>query len=378
MRGLIPIMNKKKYWSPFYTLTPKAGRFLMEIEAAKTVIEALPLPLAIAEELRRQARLRSTHFSTRIEGNRLTLAEAQKVIEGRRVIFKGRERDVNEVKNYWEALVRVERWAAEHKPMTEELICKLHALVMESPRAKPTPYREGQNAIREAGSGALVYLPPEAKDLPLLMAGLVRWILQAEREGVPAPVIAGLAHYQFVTIHPYYDGNGRTARLLATFLLHRSGYGLNGFLSLEERHAQNLESYYGRLMTHPHHNYYMGREKANLTQWVEYFLSVVADVFQGAKEEALNLLRKGPKKQPPEFRTLDPRIRILLGHFIQADRISTPQIAKALSLSDRMSRLLLQKWTREGIVKVLDPSNRKRAYGLSEKYRQFIGTVQNP
>lgn len=366
-------MKKKVVWCPKYSLTPKAGTALMEIEAAKTLVESSPLPLAAAEELRRRARLRSTHYSTRIEGNRLTLAEAEKVIEGRRVIFKGRERDVNEVRNYWEALLRVERWAAEGKPFTEELIRQIHALVMDGPRAKPTPFRDGQNAIREAGSGALVYLPPEAKDVPDLMSGLVRWTSQTEKEGVPVPVIAGLAHYQFVTIHPYYDGNGRTARLLATFLLHRGGYGLDGYLSLEERHAQDLESYYGRLSTDPHHNYYMGREHADLTQWVEYFLVVVAGVFKIAKDETIAFFKKRQDHGGPTVRELDPRVRVVLGHFVRAERISAPQAARALGLSDRMVRLLLAGWVREGVLTVVNPSNRKRAYGLSAKYRQFIG-----
>ena len=59
------------------------------------------------------------------------------------------------------------------------------------------------------------------------------------------PLIAGLLHYQFVTIHPYYDGNGRTARLLATFMLHRGGYGLQGLFSLEEFHARGNVFYAG-------------------------------------------------------------------------------------------------------------------------------------
>ena len=58
------------------------------------------------------------------------------------------------------------------------------------------------------------------------MAGLVTWMRRLKPNGSPSPLIAALAHYQFVTIHPYYDGNGRTARLLATFLLQRDGYGL--------------------------------------------------------------------------------------------------------------------------------------------------------
>lgn len=115
----------------------------------------------------------------------------------------------------------------------EDLIRRLHALVEKGPRAKPTPYRDGQNVIRDSVSGNVIYLPPEAADVPALMTAMVAWVNQAEKDGLPVPLIAALIHYQFVTIHPYSDGNGRTARLLATFILQRGGYGLSGFFSLE-------------------------------------------------------------------------------------------------------------------------------------------------
>ena len=190
----------------------------------------------------------------------MTLAEAEEVIAGRKVRFHGRERDQREVQHYWNALLRVEEWAAKKTPLSGALICRLHALVEKGARARPTPHRDGHNVIRDSASGALIYLPPKAKDVPALMGALVKWADEAEKDGVPVPLIAGMVHYQFVTIHPFYDGNGRTARLLATFLLHRGGYGLNGFFSLEEHHARDLPGYYQALMTHPHHNFYEGRE----------------------------------------------------------------------------------------------------------------------
>jgi Fic family protein len=83
---------------------------------------------------------------------------------------------VREVRNYWEALLRVEDWATQGKPLTEDLIRRLHALVEYGTRAKPTPYRDGQNVIRDSISGVIVYLPPEAVDVPSLMDSLVKWM----------------------------------------------------------------------------------------------------------------------------------------------------------------------------------------------------------
>ena len=355
-------------WQPKYSITSQLARWLMEIESARAIVEHTPLPPAVEAELRQRARIRATHYSTRIEGNRLTLEQAEQVIQEKHIAIQGRERDVREVRNYWEALLRVEDWAAQGKPLTEDLIRRLHALVEYGTRAKPTPYRDGQNVIRDSISGGIVYLPPEAVDVPGLMTSLVEWVNRAEKERIPAPLIAGLAHYQFVTIHPYYDGNGRTARLLATFILHRGGYGLNGFFSLEEYHARDLENYYGALSVHPHHNYYEGRAEADLTSWLTYFVGLLADVFSTAKDEALRL--KDAPPEPELLRRLDHRARIVLGLFAKQETITATQVAETLGLSERMARNLMQEWVEQGWLLVADDSRRKRAYKLSALYRQ--------
>lgn len=85
-------------------------------------------------------------------------------------------------------------------------------------------------------------MPPEAKDVVPMMQTLTKRINeQIKNKELPAPIIAALAHYQFATIHPYYDGNGRTARLLTTFILHKIGYGMKGIYSLKEYYAKNLQ-----------------------------------------------------------------------------------------------------------------------------------------
>ncbi len=344
----------------------------MDVEAARVVVESTPLPPVVAADLSRRARLRSTHYSTMIEGNRLTLQEAEQVVSQRRRDFQGRERDVAEVRNYWNALVRVEDWAARGKPVTEDTIRRIHAIVTNGPRSKPLPYRDGQNAIRDSVSGRLVYMPPEADDVPALMSQLAEWINRAEKEQTPAVILAGLAHYQFVTIHPYYDGNGRTSRLLATLILHRGGYGLNGLFSLEEYHARDLGAYYSALDVGEHHNYYMGRSEADLTGWLDYFVSTLSMVFAAAKEEALRYAGQGISTEPEELRRLDHRARIVVALFADREVIRASDVASALGLSDRMARVLMQQWVNDGWLLIADPSRRGRAYWLAAHYREFI------
>ncbi len=355
---------KKSFWKPSYVLSEAMIRDLMAIQASREAVANTHLPPSVASSLQYQARLRSSHFSTRIEGNRLTLEEARQVIKGEKVGFHGRERDVAEVGNYWRALLKVEKWAGQGAVFSENLIREVHALVERGPRAKPTPYRDGQNAIRDSSSGALVYLPPEAKDVPGLMKNFVEWVQKAQLVKTPAPLIAGLAHYQFVTIHPYYDGNGRTARLLATFLLHREGYGLNGFFSLEEHHAKDLRGYYRALETHAHHNYYEGRAEADLSAWLEYFLKGLALIFEQARQTAEQAARDGDSSIPLPPEGLDHQARTIWHLLVNRESARAREIAQALGLTDRMARLLAAKWVKEGWLEMADRSNKNRMYRL--------------
>jgi Fic family protein len=362
-------------WQPRWNYNDRIVQALTEIASASAAVEQHAWSPVVEEEIRFRARLRSTHFSTRIEGNRLTLAEAEEVVRGREVQFAGRQRDVKEVDNYWHAMLQVEAWGREKTPVTEAMIRKLHAIVERGPRRKASEYRTIQNVGADSRSRGIVYLPPEAKDVPKLMADMVEWIRQAEQAELPTPVVAGLAHYQFVTIHPFMDGNGRTARLLATLLLHRGGLGLRGFYSLEEYHARDIATYYDQLSTHPHHNYYEGREDVDLTPWVEYFTGAVARVFLIAADEAIRASRRRVPTEPEPIRELDARARRVLALFTRTESITAADVSKILPVSDRAVRSHLAQWVDAGFLVIQNPSNRGRRYGLSEIYRQYVSRL---
>lgn len=153
-------------WQPRWSYNDRIVQSLTEIAAASAAVEQHAWSPVVEEEIRFRARLRSTHYSTRIEGNRLTLAEAEQVVRGRKVQFAGRDRDVKEVDHYWRALIQVEEWARVGTPVSEEMIRKLHSMVEKGPRRRASEYRAAQNVIRDSGSGRIVYLPPEAKTFP--------------------------------------------------------------------------------------------------------------------------------------------------------------------------------------------------------------------
>ena len=341
----------------------------MRIEAARYAIESLPLNLKLIVALRETARLRSTHFSTRIEGNRLTQVEVGAALDG--VVFPGRERDVDEVRNYYRALEAMEQRAEQGLPLTETDLRRLHGLTFYGVD-RPTPYREAQNVIRDSASGRMIYLPPEAQDVPALMAQLVTWVnLNIEAQHLPMPVIAALAHYQFATIHPYFDGNGRTARLLASLMLHLTGYGLKGLYSLEAYYAENLHGYYAALSVGASHNYYMGRAEADVTAFITYFCVGMADAFGRVEAQARESAAPGTMDQSAALRKLDPRQRRVLELFRQSGVVTTAELAKQLGLKRETTVKLCRQWLVNGFLELQDASRKNRAYRLGRGFEGF-------
>lgn len=349
-------------FKPRFSITPGMTRALMQIEAAREAVSTAPIHLEILQHLRETARLHSAHYSTQIEGNRLTLPEVAAAQRGEKL--PGRERDEIEVRNHFRAFAYMERLSESDTPLTEAEIQTLHGLVLHG-KERPTTYRDVQNVIRESGSGRIVYLPPEAPDVPELMTAMVAWVNAELASGeLPVPIIAGLAHYEFATIHPYLDGNGRTARLLTTLILRRAGYGLKGIYSLDEQYAKDLAAYYQALSI-GHHNYYEGRAEADLTSFVGYFLTGVAEAFQAIKLAA----GKGAdaaRDESAALRNLDARQRKLVPLFRKQGSATAREIAMALKLSPRTVVALCREWVVSGFLEYADPSRKARAYRLKE------------
>ena len=213
-------------------------------------------------------------------------------------------------------LTQVEVWAARNTPITIPLIQMMHALIMSDGKlkVKPTAWRDGQNVIKDSRTKKIVYMPPEAKDVGPLMHEMITWINKST--DIPCPLVAAIAHYQYATIHPYYDGNGRNARLLATLLLHARGYGLKERIaSLEEYYARNLSAYYEALTIGESHNYYMGREDADITKWIEYFIEGMRISFEHVMKYMLEEAHEGLLDHAVLIQKLDAKQRKVLELF---------------------------------------------------------------
>lgn len=354
-------------FKPNFSINPTIAQLLINIELSKNEIQNLPVTPSVLISLRESARLQTIHYSTAIEGNRLTLEQVEDVLK-MGTSLPGRIRDQEEILGYYAALEYVRKRALSARILIEKDIQLIHALVMgkgkTEKKVKPTPWRDGQNAIYDSSTKKIVYLPPEAHDVPVLMADLVAWIDKSEKTSLQYPLIAALAHYQCATIHPYFDGNGRTARLLTTLVLSRGKYDLKGIYSLEEYYAKDLQSYYQALSLGPSHNYYLGRAQADITPWIEYFLSGMYDSFSKIKTHALVAYYKGHPDKSATLRMLDDKQRAILKLFKKSKIITSIAVSTFFDISPRKARDLCQKWVLDGFLVLKDPSKKNRSYEL--------------
>lgn len=229
------------------------GDALAALDERKRELDALPLTSDIFAPARQRLRVLADHHSCAIEGNTLTLGETAEYLRcGARPPGKP-EREVLEIRGHDDAAEAVEEALRTDEPLTEEFLLRLHRVLMSpvvahesaSSGLPPPPtrpvgrYKTVANSVRTA-RGEKVFTPPE--DTPEAVRGLVAW-LDAQREAATHPVaVAGEFHWRFVEIHPFYDGNGRMARLLTNSILRQRGYAEAVFrVHDRDRYLEHLE-----------------------------------------------------------------------------------------------------------------------------------------
>jgi Fic family protein len=176
------------------------------------------------------------------------------------------------------------------------------------------------------------------------------------------------------TIHPWFDGNGRTARLLATLILQQASYGLKGIYSLDAYYARDLGAYYRALTVGPSHNYYEGRAKADLTGFVTYFCTGMAQAFTDVRAAAEAAEARAAPDQSELLRSLDPRRRRLLELFRAQDLATAVEIAAHLGLGRRTVVALCRDWIADGFMEYADQSRKNRTYRLGASYVTLVGS----
>lgn len=258
-----------------FTLTNEILRDIIEIENNKSTISSITIPFSLSNVLRKNSQKRSSFASNKIEGNPLTYKQAEEVIANKnRHLLKPEQ----EIVNYLETIEFLSNKLKNKTPISLKLILEVQKMICRGESKDKIGLRGKMPpgvlfAVYDASTHEPEYIPPEYKDLIPLLSELIEYIDKSDDH----PIIkSAIFHYQLVTIHPFEDGNGRTARILANFILGLYGYDFKNIGSLEEYFNYNLQEYYSSLQMGLPANFYDGRnDPPHGNIWINYYLKIM-------------------------------------------------------------------------------------------------------
>ena len=248
---------------------------IVAIETCRSHFPEHRLPKTISTRLRKNSKKKSTHASTAIEGNPLSEEQVSRAIESKKRHFLKPE---EEVRNYYAALELLDKKLKKKTPFSKDLVLEVQRLIVVGEGPEKVGMRGAMPpgvlfAVYDSETGEPEYIPPEASELEQLLDELEQYAATSDDH----PLIkAGVIHYQLVTIHPFEDGNGRTARIMSGYYLDLMGFDFGGIGSLEEYFAYDAQEYYRALQMGLPALYYEGRNNPPHPEiWMEYFLRMV-------------------------------------------------------------------------------------------------------
>lgn len=301
--------------------------------------------------------------SSKIEGTKTELDEA---IAEKKDIAPEKRNDWQEVRNYIEAMdYAMEK--LEELPLSTRLLRKTHKILMRSVRGEtkaPGEYRKSQNWIGGATIKDAIFIPPPFNEISNLMSDLENF-LHSQVIHVPHLIKIAIVHYQFETIHPFLDGNGRIGRLLITLYLVSVGLLNKPTLYLSEYLEKYKSIYYDDLT--------LVRTNNNIIQWIKFFLVAVSETSEKGIKTFQEIL-KIKQKSEDKILTLGKRANNAkkLLNFLYKQPIITPnEIAEYLDVAPATANSLIKKLTEMNILKPLHDMKRNRIFWFKEYYDLF-------
>ncbi len=330
-------------FEPNFRYTDSIVNRLVEITSARdAVVNAYIVP-KWEVSLRRDALLRSAHASTAIEGNPLSLEEVSELAKGREVMATKRAKQ--EVLNYLRVLEGIEDYLV-GGTITEESVLRLHAdvskEVLDNPRNEGR-YRKVRVYVGNSVTGEVIFKPPPPGEVKGLMANLVEWMASDTTAAMNPILVAGIAHYEFVRIHPFVDGNGRTSRALATLVLVKREFDIKRFFALDDYYDNDRPSYYRALNE-------VDQDTLDLTGWLEYFTEGVLVAISRVRERVLELSIDRRKMKQRGQIALTTRQMEILEVAIRDNRITSGDVARRYKISPQAARKELRKMAGLGIL----------------------------
>ena len=277
-------------FKPRFTITNPILKHIGVIDGAREVIDYAVMVPAWEVKFQEEARVRTVHFGTRIEGNELNFSQAKRVMEGEEVL--ARERDIQEVINYRNVLEYIdklgERFGEDGSggvvAYSDSWLKEIHGLTTNKllEKGKSGDYRITRVVIKNSQTGEVSFRPPLPIEVKVQMEEFFAWVNSDEGKSIHPILRAGITHYELVRIHPFVDGNGRVARAYAMLVLFREGYDVKRFFSMEEYFDGHAEDYYKALQA-------VAKKRGDLTPWLEFFAKVLAIELTKIKERVRSL-----------------------------------------------------------------------------------------
>jgi Fic family protein len=308
--------------------------------------------------------LKEATVSSRIEGTQTSVEEG---LVRKQEINPEKRDDWQEVANYTRAMNQaIERLAT--LPLSSRLIRETHKILMEDVRGEhklPGEYRSSQNWIGGASINDAVFVPPPFSDVEGLMNDLEKFIHNDEIE-VPHLIRIAIAHYQFETIHPFLDGNGRIGRLMITLYLITHKILDKPILYLSDFFEKHKGLYYDNLMG--------VRRKNDLTQWIKFFLEAVNQTSQIAAKSLQQIMYLRHDCQGNRIVQLGKRItnaKTLLDYLFKQPVVNAQDVADLLGTSQVSAYRIIDDFEKIGILKEMTGFKRNRYFIFQEYVDEF-------
>ncbi len=267
-----------------YIITNRILKNIGVIEAAKEIVETVPIIPAWEMRLKKEALERAIYFGVHLEGNSLSLEEIKDILDGKEV--RADDTEIQEVRNYQHALKFIDHISTQiglggAYILTLETIIEFHHLLSNKlvPEQSAGSFRVRQIALKDSKSGEISFLPPPANELPYLMEDLLNWINSPHSKEIHPVIRAAIIHFELSRIHPFTFSNGKVARLVSLLVLFLDGYNLKKFISTDEYFDNDPLTYHSVLQT-VFNQKVVDTHERDLTPWIEYYshcLSLVCD-----------------------------------------------------------------------------------------------------
>ncbi len=333
-------------FNPKFTITPKINKDLAEIERVRGFLEAIKLEGDWLVDMQKRALILESHHSTHIEGTALSLEQSKDILEGKKVAGINRD-DEKELLNYKKAMDFISKYLGKGDPISEGLVRELHKILVKGVRgekADPGNYRRIQNYVVNSRTREVVYTPPAPLEVPHLMKELVQWLNGA---GETSPILAaGIAQFQFVHIHPFIDGNGRTARLLSTLILYKTGYDFKKLFTISEHYDKDRPSYYKTIQT-------VRQNDMDMTSWLEYFVNGLHSQMSEIQQEGEDIIKRDALLRQIKKKGLNSRQGKGVKYLIRNGKISVNEYEDAVKCIRRTAQRDLEDMVSKGVVKAV-------------------------